>query len=316
MIPAQGGFSPMVAPNTAPAATSDLFRTTVQPTDATNPDFPPNSDGSPSVVHIVPSEPPIPPAASQYVGPRQFVQVGNFDARQMLVGYGLHGGVSTGFNYESNVFLGNGRTTAETSAASYYVGANITFRRGGEDAYEQGSQNSIAITYNVGASFYGDHGIAPEVNHTLSLDAHLTLNKLTLGFNEQTNAFYDGIVGTSRRGQYGFYTSDLNASYAWTEKITTHHDAILSISSYQDSSDSYDLSFRNVAEHAITEKLKLGVGFTTGWTFVQNSSSQPYQQFFVTAHFFNLRKLQADFSIGPEFRELPGGSSVNVVYIR
>ena len=287
--------------STNPVPPPDLVPATVKPSEEVYPAAP------------LPAPVPILLSPAQYASPFQFAHVGGL-GETLLRGNGIHGGVSLGSTYDDNVFLANGHNAAKVDAISYFVSPTISFRHGGEDAFEQGSQNSIAMTYTGSASFYQSSGISPEYNSSFSMAGTLVFPKLTLGLTESTNIFTDALVGGSARTQYRFFNTDLSANFAWTEKTTSNHDLVVAIASYQTGFNSYDLSSRNVVTHPVTDKLRLGVGVTGGLTLIQNSPSQPYEQFFVTADYNNERKLTAQLSIGGQFTELSNGNSLGLVY--
>jgi len=289
------------ADSTAPVPPPDLVPVTVKPSEDVNPEVPP------------PAPVPILLSPMQYTSPFQFAHAGSL-GESLLRGNGIHGGLSFGSTYDDNVFLANGQNSAKVSSISYFISPSLSFRHGGEDAFEQGSEDSIAMTYNGAASFYGDSHISPEYNSSFSLAGTLVFQKLTLGLTENTNIFTDALVGSSSRTQYRFFDTDLSAKFDWTPKTTSNHDFILAIANYQTGFSSYDLSSHNVVTHPVTDKLRMGVGFTAGLTVIQDSPSQPYQQALVTADYSNQRKLSAQLSIGGQFTELSNGHSLGLVY--
>ncbi len=280
----------------------ELFRTDIKPSD----------DATPTAPALAPL--PVTPNPAEYVSPLQFSHTGGFGTDAVLRGNGIHGGLAAGVDYDDNVFLGNGHNTPRVGAFSYFISPSVSFRRGGEDAFEQGSKNSLAANFNGSAVFFDEHNIQPELSAGLSLDARLAFAKLSLGVTETSNLFNDALVGSSSRTQYRFYNTDFSAQYAWTDKTTSYHDLLVTIASYQTGFDTYNVSSRNVVNHPVTDKLRLGVGVTFGGTFIESSPSQTYQQVYLTADFNNARKLTAQLSIGGQISELNQGNNFSLVF--
>ncbi|GEM_PF-6895330 len=279
----------------------NLYRASIKPSDDSSPGTPP------------PAPLPITPSARDYISPFQMVRTGSV-AESILLGNGIHGGVGAGVTYDDNVFLGNGRNTPRVGVVSYSINPFLTIKRGGEDAFGQGSLNSVALTYNGGLSFYQARHISPEYSSDLNLNAQVILNKVNLGFSEVTNVFSDALLGTSTRTQYRFFTTDLSARIPWTDKTVSNHNLTFSVADYQTGYSSYDLSSRNSVSHPVTEKLQAGAGFTAGLNLIQDTPAQPYQQAFLLADYTNLRKLHAELTIGGQLTELVGGRNFGLVY--
>jgi hypothetical protein len=172
----------------------------------------------------------------------------------------------------------------------------------------EGVGKVVSFDYSPAFLFYIQGTRGDEITHAGQMRARLLFPKLELGLNQGITMIADPDVDVSTRTRRNSYRTRLTSLYAVGEKTSAEINLGLSIIDYQ--SDAYSGSWRaandNWFNYEYSPKLTGGVGVTLGYSEIERSPNQTFQQVLLRAIYAVAERVTLTLSGGGEIRQYRG----------
>lgn len=235
----------------------------------------------------------------------EVLNVGPFELRPHLDGSVL---------YDDNIFLtefDRQEDVVWTVAPGLLIGAGD---------YRATSETYLALDYTPSVVVFTDHDENNALNHDVNFFAQWKLTKLSLGLGQSYQRRSGGLVQadtsvgfdreiSSQQVDREIFVTTLKAKYDWSDKTSFEVNGSQTINQSDKFIAYNEWVNQNWVNYNVTEKVRVGVGFTLGFRDIKQSDNEIFEQGLVRASYTLTEKVDVTGSIGAEFRQFQGGES-------
>jgi len=214
--------------------------------------------------------------------------------------------ITVGALYDDNIYLAHSNREGDfTLSISPLIIATL-------GDYQNHTDNYFSVAYQPTFVYYPNHSGLNDWENQVLVDGQYIMNRLTIGgqfrFDSRSGQSTTDINNESvGRVDRNIYDALLRAEYTLTGKISVETELEWLYYDYKNRIDSTDYIGRLFLNYQIAPKIKVGPGFIMGYTDVQDSPSQAYEQALVQVIYAASDKISLDARGGVEFRHYNGG---------
>jgi hypothetical protein len=172
----------------------------------------------------------------------------------------------------------------------------------------EGVGKTVSFDYSPSFLFYTQGVRGDQMTHNGQLQARLLFPKLTLGINQGIMVIADPDVDISTRTRRDTYRTRLTSRYAVGEKTSVEMNLGLNVTDYQldEYADRWQAANDNWFNYQYSPKLTGGVGVTLGYSEIERSPNQTFQQVLLRTSYAVAERVTITLSGGGEVRQYRG----------
>jgi hypothetical protein len=179
----------------------------------------------------------------------------------------------------------------------------------------EGEGKSLSIDYSPSFVLFVDHDELNTIDHAARLNAIWGMAKLTLGLSQGYSLSSGTVVDAGNRVEQRAYTTALTSKYQMGEKTALQVNARQTFADYDQvaSAPAQLTGYRtwsndDAFDYQLTTKITTGIGVTLGYTDVDRSSYQTFEQALFRAGYLFTDKVDFNASVGGEWRQYHAGA--------
>jgi hypothetical protein len=222
----------------------------------------------------------------------------------------LHFGATVGETYDDNIFISPNRTADFLT----HISPCIDFEKGDMTA---ANANYLNIYFAPTFFFYANNPRQNREDYDGDLYYQHQWTRLTLGFEQHYQQLTDASIDIGSLAKRTIYTTALNGSYSYNDKLSFYSTATQRITRYQSGSNvnTNEWIIDGYALYQVASKLALGVGPRVAYTEILGAPHESYQDLLLHAAYNPAGKISMTFAGGLEYLQYQGNTPSHLLPI-
>ena len=208
----------------------------------------------------------------------------------------LHVGLTVGETYDDNIFLSHVKTSDLITHVSPAVDLELGDRTAAHSHY-------FNLYFSPSLFFYAQNSQENRQDYDANAYYQYQWTRLTLGIGQHYQHLTDPSIDIGNFANRDIYTTAVNGSYVFNDKLTLFADASQTITQYQTGSDIDTNEWRveGYALYQVTPKLSLGAGPAATFIDITGAPNEEHQDFLVRANYNPGGKITGSLTAGIEY---------------
>jgi outer membrane receptor protein involved in Fe transport len=208
----------------------------------------------------------------------------------------FHFGLTAGETYDDNIFI----SPVKTADFVTHVTPSIDFEQGDRTAAHS---NYLNLFFDSTLFFYKNNSEQNRQDYDANVYYQYQWTRLTLGICQQYQHLTDTNIDIGNFATRDIYTTGLNGSYVYNDKLTIIGSATQQITSYATGSnvDTNEWTVDGYALYQVTPKLSLGGGPQVTFIDVSGAPNESHQDILLHANYNPGGKITATLTAGMEY---------------